>query len=86
MGISAHISDVAGGHPWLALHILVAQILPEAAHAAALGPQGVIWGAMLAAAIPEVHVQVNRHVHDVREDRMLVAFGIYAEVQACIHS
>lgn len=37
-----HIADVAWRHPGLAIYILVPQVLPEAAHATALGPQRVV--------------------------------------------
>ena len=84
--VGAHIPDVAGGHPGLAVHVLVAQVLPEAAHAAALGPQGVVRGAGLAAAVPEVHVQMNRHVHDVRQFCVHVAIWTNPKVQACTSS
>lgn len=81
--LAAHVTDVAGGHPGLALHVLVAQVLPETAHAAALGAQWMIRRAWLAAAIPEIHVQVDGHVHDVREDGVPVALRIHTQVQAC---
>lgn len=38
--IRTRITNVTGGHPGLALHLLVAHFLPKAAHPAALGPQG----------------------------------------------
>ena len=37
-----HIADVAWRHPGLTIYILVPQVLPEAAHATALGPQRVV--------------------------------------------
>ena len=83
MVCGAHIADVAWRHPGLAIYILVPQVLPEATHATALGPQRMIRGAGLAAAVPEIHVQMNGHVHDVRERLAAVALRVRSQVQAC---
>jgi len=87
-GVGAHMMSAAGSQPRRHLALdLGPPIFPEAAHSAALDAQGVVWHALLAAAVPQLQIDVDRHVHNrwMRCQTLMTFSAFILNVNACIN-